>query len=203
MDDQIKMADSSLPSNHHVVIDSLTVLLRQQGLPAVATLQHTLPGSQLTSRGSVARLVSYLHGDLHSNSDLQRLEQIVSMVMHLDKSPVLGKQLCTITRVKRSGKVLRKREIFHIGENLDGVSSEFVTAKSNTEQQSSDNADPTAGLSFNLTLSNKEKRDRSQVQLPYKYTETQKAEQLEGRVFYQPDDVDDWDDSDPDDDVDI
>ena len=127
MDDQIKMADSSLPSNHHVVIDSLTVLLRQQGLPAVATLQHTLPGSQLTSeliiimlclkfknrchclgRGSVARLVSYLHGDLHSNSDLQRLEQIVSMVMHLDKSPVLGKQLCTITRVKRSGKVLRK-----------------------------------------------------------------------------------------------
>ena len=69
--------------------------------------------------------------------------------------------------------------------------------------QPSDNADPTAGLSFNLTLSNKEKRDRSQVQLPYKYTETQKAEQLEGRVFYQPDDVDDWDDSDPDDDLDI
>ena len=49
MDEQIKMADSSLPSNHHVVIDSLTVLLRRQGLPAVATLLHTLPGSQLTS----------------------------------------------------------------------------------------------------------------------------------------------------------
>ena len=127
MDKRIKMADSSLPSNHHVVIDSLTVLLRQQGLPAVATLLHTLPGSQLTSeliiiklrlkvkdhchclgRGSVARLVSYLHGDLHSNSDLQCLEQMVSTVIHLDKSPVPGKQLCTITHVKRSGKVLRK-----------------------------------------------------------------------------------------------
>ena len=34
-----------------------------------------------------------------------------------------------------------QREIFHIGENLDGVSSEFVTAKSNTEQQVGRDAD--------------------------------------------------------------
>lgn len=63
--------------------------------------------------------------------------------------------------------------------------------------------DPAAGLPFNLTLSDKEKVDRSQVKLPYKYTETQKANRLEGRVFYEPDAVDDWDDSDPDDDLDI
>lgn len=66
-----------------------------------------------------------------------------------------------------------------------------------------DTVDPTAGLPFNLTLSDKEKNDRSQVRLPYKYTETQKAKRLEGRVFYEPDAVDDWDDSDPDDDLDI
>jgi len=50
MDERVKMGDSSLPSNHHVVIDSLSVLLRQQGLSAVATLLHTLPGSQLSSK---------------------------------------------------------------------------------------------------------------------------------------------------------
>ena len=69
--------------------------------------------------------------------------------------------------------------------------------------QMGDIVDPTIGLPFNLTLSDKEKKDRSQVRLPYKYTDTQKAETLEGRVFYEPDAVDDWDDSDPDDDLDI
>lgn len=131
MDEQVKMGDSSLPSNHYVIIDNLTVLLRRQGLSTVATLLHTLPGSKLSSelstlwgwnntsviilgRGSVGCLVSCLHGDLHSSSELQCLEQMVSTVIHLDKSPVPGKQLCTITHLKKSGKVIRKVQLIFV-----------------------------------------------------------------------------------------
>lgn len=42
--------------------------------------------------------------------------------------------------------------------------------------------------------------------LPYTYNTRKKVEHLQvgaGRIFYQPDDADDFDESDPDDDLDI
>lgn len=68
--------------------------------------------------------------------------------------------------------------------------------------------DPTANLTFDLHLSTKERDDRSKVTLPYiaaqhglvkVASETNSA----GQIFYQPDEMDDLDDSDPDDDLDI
>ncbi len=86
--------------------------------------------------------------------------------------------------------------------------------------------DPTANLTFNLTLSEKERRERAKVVLPYTYTSERKSAHLQvrlcfvssglinntflshcqvgsGKIFYQPDDADDFDESDPDDDLDI
>ena len=53
-------------------------------------------------------MISYLHGDVHSDNDVQCLEQMVSTVITLEKSPVAGKQLCSITHLRRSGKILHK-----------------------------------------------------------------------------------------------
>jgi len=49
---------------------------------------------------------------------------------------------------------------------------------------------------------------RSQVRLPYVLDEERKASQLDkasgvGRIIYEPDDADDFDEEDPDDDLDI
>ena len=74
--------------------------------------------------------------------------------------------------------------------------------------------DPTANLTFDLRLSSKEKEDRSKVVLPYTAVRdgvgvaaaamsTNHAPKGSGQIYYQPDDVDDFDESDPDDDLDI
>ena len=66
--------------------------------------------------------------------------------------------------------------------------------------------DPTANLTFNLSLTEREKEDRSKASLPYVKSEEQKAQLLSkgtGKIFYTPDEADDYDDSDPDDDLDI
>ena len=67
--------------------------------------------------------------------------------------------------------------------------------------------DPTANLTFNLTLTEREKGDRAKAPLPYVKSEQQKTQLLNtagsGKIFYTPDQADDFDDSDPDDDLDI
>lgn len=67
--------------------------------------------------------------------------------------------------------------------------------------------DPAANLTFDLHLSSQERKDRAQVILPY--TSAQQGTGLvgmssqtpSGQIFYQPDELDDFDDSDPDDDL--
>ena len=73
--------------------------------------------------------------------------------------------------------------------------------------------DPTVNLTFDLHLSSKEKEDRSRVVLPYTAVRdgmgvasgmpTSHTPTGSGQIYYQPDDVDDFDESDPDDDLDI
>lgn len=74
--------------------------------------------------------------------------------------------------------------------------------------------DPTANLTFDLHLSLKEKEERSKVILPYTAARDGGVGMASrssghassgggGQIYYQPDDVDDFDESDPDDDLDI
>ncbi|ORZ22541.1 Elongator complex protein 5 [Absidia repens] len=72
--------------------------------------------------------------------------------------------------------------------------------------------DPTANLSFNLTLTDEQRKTKENLVLPY-----YKAQQVEidggsssnhtpaagGSIYYEPDAADDFDDEDPDEDLDI
>ena len=120
--ERIKTVSTSL--SNCVLIDSLSVLLRRHGLSAVAKLLDALPGSQLPGEAmsstqyllsnctqggaNVSCVVSYLHGDLHDDNEVQCLEQMVSTVISLEKSPVASKQLCSVAHLRRSGKLLHK-----------------------------------------------------------------------------------------------
>lgn len=65
--------------------------------------------------------------------------------------------------------------------------------------------DPRDNLTFNLHLTDEEKAMRAETALPYAKTHEEKQQVLQGTgaIFYEPDDVDDFDDEDPDDDLDI
>ncbi|KAJ2799672.1 Elongator complex protein, partial [Coemansia furcata] len=87
--------------------------------------------------------------------------------------------------------------------------SEVKTARNTTEsalavrplQPSPQATDPAANLSFNLNLTDKQRRDKAGVALPY--LEARVADVSGGEIVYQLDDEDDWDEDDPDDDLEI
>ncbi|MGH0185795.1 UNVERIFIED_CONTAM: hypothetical protein FKN15_019047 [Acipenser sinensis] len=68
--------------------------------------------------------------------------------------------------------------------------------------------DPAANLTFNLRLSEGERRARENLSLPFTFSEEKKSSLLQprsgrGRILYEPDASDDFDQEDPDDDLDI
>lgn len=118
---------------------------------------------------------------------------------HVDKP-----YLCSIHHKRKSGKVTKQTETLSISHDYSTLSSSlhepFTQSTPSTHTPSQ--ADPSANLSFDLTLTAKEKRDRANVILPYTRPHISLAKG-EGQIFYQPDEVDDFDESDPDDDLDI
>lgn len=55
---------------------------------------------------------------------------------------------------------------------------------------------------FKISLDDKEKQSRDKLVLPY-LPQKNEGEKKESRIFYEFDHVDDWDEEDPDDDLDI
>ena len=106
-------------------------------------------------------------------------------------------------------------EIYRLSQSLTDLSTtdhKGLPGGTNTTVETNE-PDPTAHLTFDLRLSSKEKEDRSQVVLPYTAVRDGvgvastvapgHAPKGSGQIYYQPDDVDDFDESDPDDDLDI
>lgn len=73
--------------------------------------------------------------------------------------------------------------------------------------------DPTANLPFNLNLTDRQRRDKAKVELPYLEAQVEdmdlsgphssSANHGGGEIHYQLDEEDDWDEDDPDDDLEI
>lgn len=76
----------------------------------------------------------------------------------------------------------------------------FIETETNSQA-----IDPAANLTFDLHLSAKEREERSKVVLPY--TDQQNLVGVTtggtGQIFYQPDEMDSFDESDPDEDLDF
>ncbi len=94
-------------------------------------------------------------------------------------------------------------ESFTVSADYSTVTSSLFTLPTHSTPYTPSQLDPTANLTFDLTLTTREKQDKADVVLPYTRPTGSKVTQGRGAVFYQPDDADDFDESDPDDDLDI
>ncbi|KAG1141405.1 hypothetical protein G6F37_000801 [Rhizopus arrhizus] len=115
---------------------------------------------------------------------------------------------------KKSGKVTYETNGFLVRDGILQVvpASQLtgvVEVENQPEEMQVDNQpDPAANLSFNLSLTDEQRKAKENLVLPY-----YKAQQLEvsveeqkkqgGLIYYDPDAADDFDDEDPDDDLDI
>ncbi|KAI1306258.1 Elongator complex protein [Mortierella claussenii] len=113
--------------------------------------------------------------------------------------------VCEVEHKRKSGKVARETNAYHLGTPTgelvvvnvwDVVGDMPDIDKLNLEE--SQMVDPAANLSFNLNLTEEQRRAKNDTVLPYL-----KTQESTGAIYYEPDAADDFDDDDPDDDLTI
>ncbi|KAM9836324.1 elongator complex protein 5 [Aulostomus maculatus] len=185
-----------------LVIDSLSWILRHVSPPAVCrTLQ------QLKKEGAVRAVIGLLHADLHQKGTAGSVCHLATSVVTVTPGVKGDEMVAKITKRSKSGKVTQHEEIFSIREDLTvvGQSKPSHLGSKQTEELETD---PTANLTFNLRLSDTERKAKEKLALPFVFSEEKKTALLHsgpgsGRIHYEPDANDDYDQEDPDDDLDV
>ncbi|XP_073331212.1 elongator complex protein 5 [Pagrus major] len=199
---RIKQISHSKPVT--LVIDSLSWILRHQRPPAVCkTLQ------QLRKGGAVRAIIGLLHADMHQRGTVGSVCHLATSVITVAPGMKGEEAVAKITKRSKSGKVMQDEEIFSMKEDLTVIVQSrpsHVGARQNDAEEQE--TDPTANLTFNLRLSNTEREAKEKLALPFVFSKEKKTALLHsgpgsGRILYEPDANDDYDQEDPDDDLDV
>ncbi|ORX98588.1 hypothetical protein K493DRAFT_406551 [Basidiobolus meristosporus CBS 931.73] len=118
-----------------------------------------------------------------------------------ESSNSLATGKCEIEHKRKSGKVVRERIIFEVTPT-GGLSISTIVDKPVIPEPESETpeVDPMANLSFNLNLTEEQRKAKNEVVLPYLKTQ---ENEVSGAIYYEPDEADDFDDEDPDEDLNI
>lgn len=198
----VKQSPHSKPAT--LVIDSLTWILRHGSPPAVCkTLQ------QLRKGGAVRAVTALLHADMHQRGTVGSVCHLATSVIAVSPGVKGDEALAKITKRSKSGKVFQDEEIFSIKEDLTVSILNKPSLPGHTQVDSEEQqTDPTANLTFNLRLSDTEREAKEKLALPFMFSKEKKTALLHpnqgsGRILYEPDANDDYDQEDPDDDLDV
>ncbi|XP_059210916.1 elongator complex protein 5 [Centropristis striata] len=195
---------TSHPKPVTLVVDSLSWILRHLSTPAVCkTLQ------QLRKGGAVRAIIGLLHADMHHRGTVGSVCHLATSVVTVASGMKGDEAVARITKRSKSGKVMQDEGIFSIKDDLTVIvqskPSQHGAKKADTEDQETD---PTANLTFNLRLSDTEREAKEKLALPFVFSKEKKTALLHsgpgsGRILYEPDANDDYDQEDPDDDLDV
>ncbi|XP_034757072.1 elongator complex protein 5 [Etheostoma cragini] len=187
-----------------LVIDSLSWILRHLGPPDVCkTLQ------QLKKGGAVRAIIGLLHADMHQRGTVGSVCHLATSVITVVPVVKGDKAVAKITKRSKSGKVIQDEQIFSIKDDftvmVQGKPSQLGPKTADPKEQETD---PTANLTFNLRLSDTEREAKEKLALPFVFSKEKKTALLHsgpgsGRILYEPDANDDYDQEDPDDDLDV
>jgi len=199
LSDHLKSSVESSHSSVVIIIDSITTLLNHRPVTSLCRDIYQLLKLQ-TSNGKPPVLLGLLHSDVHDEHICRAVSYLASTTMSLT---VQQQQLtCRSVHRRPSGKVLKEIETFALTDGYEVVAlKKFEVQKKQATPEPNEQPDPTAGLTFKLTLEEKEKEDRSQLVLPY--TRVKDAVTGGAQIFYEPDANDDFDEEDPDDDLNV
>ncbi|XP_077598417.1 elongator complex protein 5 isoform X1 [Stigmatopora nigra] len=201
------------------VIDSLSWILRHVGPTTVCqTLRRLREGKhkmedfkkkcpERTNGNCVLSFVSgssgvigLLHHDMHPRGTVGSLCHFATSTIAITAGARGAR--AKITKRLKSGKVLQDEELFSIDHDLMVIGQ----SKASRMEPEEEEVDPTANLTFNLRLSDAQREAKEKLALPFVFTKEKKAALLHtgtGRIVYEPDANDDYDQEDPDDDLDV
>eukprot|EP00039_Didymoeca_costata_P029990 m.27433 g.27433 ORF g.27433 m.27433 type:complete len:303 (+) comp7895_c0_seq2:197-1105(+) len=182
-----------------IVIDSMSAYLTFHNIAAVCdTIQI------LSERIDVEYLISILHEDMHEPETVDRLTNAFSARTRISSIPNRSASKYALYCRFESGKITQESGSLSVTDGR--ISCDVASAKSQLEEETE--KDPTKDLTFNLNLNDQARVARAQLKLPYTHSEVSKEQQLEGKkggniISYEPDEEDDFDEEDPDDDLDF
>lgn len=181
-----------------VVVDRLEHLKLHQDSGQLVRGLHTL-----AHEGEVEQVVVYCGRDVVSEDMLEAVAHLASGVLHLHHTQPCS---CAILVRKPSGKVIKAQEEFCLTPDfrVQGVRpAQKNTGQVGVPADTSASSDPTpesllAATTFSLSLTDEQRRAKNELLLPHTRVQGEG-----GQILYTPDQEDDWDEDDPDDDLDI
>jgi len=163
--------------------------------------------------GKTGKLVSTIHKDCLPEPVVVDIQKFFSTVITLSchKNEELMK-LCDIRHLKQGGKLTRSKDLLKF-DNDNNIRIESYKEEVKQKQIEEEEEAVEKLATFNLSTNRKtEQEAKENLVLPF-YKEPQKigevsiqssgSNESEGKIYYEPDSGDDWDDEDPDDDLDF
>lgn len=174
-----------------IVIDRIDDFVNHQSELQLINSLH-----KLSKDINVSQVIIHCSTDVISESFLSALSYISEARITLMPTVPCS---CKVVFRKKSGKLIKAHEQFKLSESfmIQNISAVEKTASAQDETSDTD-AILAAQTTFNLTLTEDQKLTKSKLLLPH-----QRMVSHGGHIHYTPDDVDDWDEDDPDEDLDI
>lgn len=186
-----------------LIIDSLSWVIRHHNPVAICQQLH-----ELKKGGAIRTICCLLHMDLHQQGIVGSICHLANTVITVTPVNNAPYSEAKTTHRKKSGKVMQEEEFFMVMENLTLSIEKRPSQSGHVQIQPDAKADPTSNLTFNLHLSEVEREAKEKVALPFVFSQEKKSALLKkgqgsGQIIYEPDANDDFDEEDPDDDLDI
>ncbi|KAM3718564.1 Protein phosphatase 1 regulatory subunit [Dirofilaria immitis] len=161
-----------------------------------------------------ATVIVRVHDECISAQNWEKLSSVSHITYSLDLKD-MNIPLCTTVSYKTNGKKTVKVETIHIDDSFHLFFIPYKAQDSNASAENNNNSTmPESSFDIGLHLKKSELEAKKHVSLPYEAA--QKEEELiklhgrenqkiraGGRIIYTPDEADDFDESDPDDDLEI
>uniref|UniRef100_A0A8R1U3B9 Elongator complex protein 5 n=1 Tax=Onchocerca volvulus TaxID=6282 RepID=A0A8R1U3B9_ONCVO len=160
-----------------------------------------------------ATVIARVHDECISTQNWEKLSSVSDITYSLELKNMIPS--CTTVSYKTDGKRIVKVGTIYIDDSFRLIFKQYKAQNSNTFAEKSDNLlMPESSFDIGLRLKKSELEAKERVSLPYEAA--QKEEELVrlrvrenrkiragGRIIYTPDEADDFDESDPDDDLEI
>ena len=206
------LVTSCAHSDKSVVIDNLTDLVLFYSHSQVTNFVRKFRQS---GRG---KLVAILHKNCLSNQVVDDVRRFFTTTLELcdTKQKTVKEKVCVIKHLKPGGKLVSSKEVLTFDSDWNFKINPFKEdLKKTFEEEEEEAIDKLTTFSL-ATNKEAEKVAKDNLVLPF-YKEPQKAGEVkiqksgptssasesEGKIYYEPDSGDDWDDEDPDDDLDF
>ncbi|CAB3246378.1 unnamed protein product [Arctia plantaginis] len=185
------MIDEYTNTKSSIVIDSVNQMSLHMGW---SEFLNCIKKLQVNS--NVNRLILILHKDcvLHGSKLQTHLNHLVNVILSFSNTN--GSNI--FVTIKKGNKVIRSEEIIYYDSKLSILRLTPVIAEEKKEEVE-DKPLPANLSTFKIEVDQTDKIQKYNLKLPY----MSKIHDGQSKVYYEPDAVDDWDEEDPDEDLDI